>query len=224
MFRFQCLIAFAAVALSSMHGGLAVPASNDFTYVAFGSGTADLPLTTDTSDGFQTIWMEPIGTASGNNPATTYLYNEVDGVTTVVTNDQTTATSTSTQSILGTLVASASGFVLSASAEANVFGSTAPVVALIDCHFTNSVDGICVEGDTLFGTFTTTGHAITGTLSQSAPTTTSTSTSVSSGSSASSPSTTGAAHNGGSTKFEFDVRMLAMVVTGVVSGVFMIMV
>ena len=39
-----------------------------------------MPFATDTDSGsFDTIWLEPIGTATGDNAATPYLYNEIDG-------------------------------------------------------------------------------------------------------------------------------------------------
>ncbi|KAF9058764.1 hypothetical protein BDP27DRAFT_1342948 [Rhodocollybia butyracea] len=148
------LITFVTFILWSIHGSLA---ANEFTYVAFGAGPADLPFGTDTAPGAKdTISVVPIGVASG---VTTYLYNEVlEEVVTAVTDSQR-VTGTVEVTISGTIVASASGFVASAILQS---GEDLEDTADIECHYTDSVSGECAYKDDLIGTFTTTGLAITG--------------------------------------------------------------
>ncbi|KAE9385342.1 hypothetical protein BT96DRAFT_949909 [Gymnopus androsaceus JB14] len=180
----------------AVRGGFAVPTSSEFTYVGFGS----LPITTDAdSNGVvaDTIMLIPVGTeTSGDSLATTYLYSEVLQLATTSTGTSTTATLTIPESVFGTLVASASGFVLSATLY-DIDSQGDNIGDEISCHYTNSVNGECVEVNTLF-TATTTGRAITGTLQESAPT--------SSGSGSGS-------HNGAIAGVNLNGRMLAMIVT-----------
>lgn len=73
--------------------------------------------------------------------------------------------------MVGTLVASASGFVLS-----QIIYAFEPnedhILDVESCHYTDSSNGVCVVSNSLF-TETTTGAAITGTLQQAVPTNTS---------------------------------------------------
>ncbi|KAE9385134.1 hypothetical protein BT96DRAFT_1026679 [Gymnopus androsaceus JB14] len=170
MLRFQSKPLIGLCVWISIRGGFAVPTSSEFTYVGFGSV---LPLNTVDagSDGVvaDTIMLIPAGTeSSGNSPATTYLYSEVEQMTTISTGTSTTATLTISESVFGTLVASASGFALSATLY-DVDPQGDNVGDEISCHYINSVDGECEQVNTLF-TFATTGEAITGTLQESAPT------------------------------------------------------
>ncbi|KAE9391474.1 hypothetical protein BT96DRAFT_979825 [Gymnopus androsaceus JB14] len=198
MLRFQSKPLIGLCVWISIRGGFAVPTSSEFTYVGFGSV---LPLNTVDagSDGVvaDTIMLIPAGTeSSGNSPATTYLYSEVEQMTTISTGTSTTATLTISESVFGTLVASASGFALSATLY-DVDPQGDNVGDEISCHYINSVDGECEQVNTLF-TFATTGEAITGTLQESAPT--------SSGSGSGS-------NNGALGGVELNGRMLAMIVT-----------
>ncbi|KAE9384606.1 hypothetical protein BT96DRAFT_1007908 [Gymnopus androsaceus JB14] len=142
----------------------------------------------------------PVGTeTSGDSPATTYLYSEVLQLATTSTGTSTTATLTILECVFGEhppLVVSASGFVLSVTLY-DIDSQGDNISDEISCHYTNSVNGECVEVNTLF-TATTTGKAITGTLQESAPT--------------SSASGSGS-YNGAIAGIELNGRMLAMIVT-----------
>ncbi|KAF9075549.1 hypothetical protein BDP27DRAFT_1415332 [Rhodocollybia butyracea] len=150
----QPLITFSILILWSIHGSLA--ASNEFTYAAFGSD----PIGTPTEPGeISTISVVPIGTASG---VTTYEFSEVVGQ--VITDSDVTHTSiiTIANTLSGTIVASASGFV-----QSMVVGQDTQVN---ECHYTNSISGECVFEDAILGTLTTTGSVITGALAEATPT------------------------------------------------------
>ncbi|KAJ3728367.1 hypothetical protein C8R42DRAFT_772511 [Lentinula raphanica] len=77
--------------------------------------------------------LRPIGTP-GDGPATTYLYEVFDPVTTVATNAGSLVFTTEVFSVSRTIVASASGWIES-------FGTT----STIQCSFTGSDTGICFD-------------------------------------------------------------------------------
>ncbi|KIK62560.1 hypothetical protein GYMLUDRAFT_42029 [Collybiopsis luxurians FD-317 M1] len=194
MFRDRPIATFvlSPLVLSAMHGSLAVPTPDDFTFVAH---ETDIPIVIDvpttpvsiaTATGPSpttallyknppkigpisiTTIMVPIGTASGANPATTYLYKEVQEYPLLHVDIYHSAEpfTTDTVTALGTLVASPSGYVLSA----GMHGGGSDLTANIECHYINSVEEECVLNADLYDPVTTRRPIFT-LLSGSAPTT-----------------------------------------------------
>ncbi|KAF9076310.1 hypothetical protein BDP27DRAFT_1314232 [Rhodocollybia butyracea] len=133
-----------------IHEILAAPLSSEFTYIAFGTRTSNLPLATN----------QKLGTATGANPVTTYLYNEA-----------MEDSDSGSFSGFGTIVASASGFAYTIvqwsvpTGTSSTLSPTAIATLAEQCFYTNSFSGACV--DPIHSSTLATGHAITGTLSES---------------------------------------------------------
>jgi hypothetical protein len=175
------VFALSALVLSAIHGGLAAPTPDDFTFVAHetvipividtaldshitavvptGTATGANPATTSSpkeqQDGVNiTTIVVPLGTASGENPATTYLYQEIQEYPQRAAAHLGTTFAAETVTALGTLVASAPGYMLSAV----MHGAGGDMNVDIECRYINSAEEECVMNAGLNGPYTTIGR------------------------------------------------------------------
>ncbi|KAF5392373.1 hypothetical protein D9757_001528 [Collybiopsis confluens] len=203
---------------SEIHGSLAAPTPEPdaLTLVVYG----DFP-----APSFAVA--VPVGTASGANPVTTYLYNEV--VEQTVDSNGQLLNSPAQITGVGTLVASAAGFAVT---EVVQEGGHPDGNAAFECDFTGNDSGSCIineEGglDTFAGPASTVLITISTQLAFGSPTATGSSSGSGSnlGSSTGSPAGSSASpsknKNSGVARFpEFDARMFGLVLAGFLTGLY----